>query len=331
MSRILLTGGAGFIGHHVVDYVLQNTDHEVVILDRLDLSGNLGRIQALDSVAQSPSRLKWVWHDLKAPLSEHVSREIGDIEYVLHLAASSHVDRSIEDPLSFIMDNVVGTTNLLNFARTLPNLKVFLNFSTDEVFGPAEIGVVHKENDAHRPSNPYAASKSGQESIGYAFFVTYGMPVITTHTMNNFGERQHPEKLIPKTIRSVMQGVPMPIFAHVDETGTATAIGSRFWIHCWNTASAICFLLEKGRAGESYNIIGFDELSNLEMAERIAGILGKPLIPDFVDFHSARPGHDMRYALDGSKLASMGWEPELSFDESLTRTVEFALKQPEWN
>ena len=175
-----------------------------------------------------------------------------------------------------------------------------------------------------------AASKSGQEAFGYAFFITYGLPVITTHTMNNFGERQHPEKLVPKTIRSVIQGKPMPIFASLNKKGKLEAVGSRFWIHCVNTSSACLFLLKHGVVGESYNIIGFDELTNLEIAEKVAKMIGKPLIPKFVDFHATRPGHDMRYALSGAKLKKLGWKPEVTFEESLKRTVEFSLKHPEW-
>lgn len=330
MKRVLVTGGAGFIGHHIIDYLLQKTDFEIVVLDRLDTSGDLNRIAELDSFKKSPRRVLFIWHDLKAPINEHVANVIGNVNFILHLAAASHVDRSISDPVSFAMDNVVGTANLLSFARSLGTLEKFINFSTDEVFGPAPEGYAHAEDDPHRPSNPYSASKSGQEAFGYAFFVTYGLPVITTHTMNNFGERQHPEKLVPKTIRSVIRGEPMPIFATLGKNGELEAIGSRFWIHCWNTASATLFLLENGTSGESYNIIGFDELSNLEMAEKIAMHIGKPLIPEFVDFHATRPGHDRRYALNGSKLAAMGWKPDMTFDESLEKTVSFALEHPEW-
>ena len=253
--------------------------------------------------------MKFVWHDLKAPVGESVAHACGDITHILHLAASSHVDRSIEDPMMFAMDNVVGTVNLLQYARTLKNLKMFLNFSTDEVFGPAPEGHAHGEDEAHRPSNPYSASKSGQEAFGYAYFITYGLPVVTTHTMNNFGERQHPEKLVPKTIRSVLAGTPMPIFATLGENGTLEAVGSRFWIHAWNTASAVMFLFEHGKPGESYNIIGFDELSNLAIAEKVAAIIGKPLVPEYVDFHKTRPGHDRRYTLSGEKMQKMGCRP----------------------
>lgn len=331
MKRVLITGGAGFIGHHFVEYLIWKTEWEIVVLDRLDLSGNLNRLRDLRVTPEQWKRVKFVWHDFKAPINEHVAKAIGEVSYIIHLGGSTHVDRSIEDPVLFAMDNVVGTTNMLNYARTLPALEKFINFSTDEVFGPAAPGMAHKEDAPYIPSNPYSASKAGAASMGYAFFVTYGLPIVTTYTMNNFGERQHPEKLIPKTIRSIMEGKPMPIFSQLNDKGELEAVGSRFWLHCQNTASAIFFLLDKGVSGESYNVIGFDELTNLEMAQKIAAIIGKPLIPEYVDFHKARPGHDRRYALDGSKLRDLGWSPEVDFLDSLRRTVEFALTHPEWS
>ena len=349
MRNVLVTGGAGFIGHHVVNYLLQKTDWNIVVLDRLDVSGDLNRLTDLPSF--DTSRVRFVWHDLKAPINESVSKAIGQVDDVIHLAASSHVDRSIEDPVLFAMDNVVGTTHLLYWAeKGGMNKEVkfhgidghtkesktstvytgkFINFSTDEVFGPAELGHNHKENEQHLPSNPYSASKSGQGAMGYAFYVTYGLPVITTYTMNNFGERQHPEKLVPKAIRSVLNGEEMPIFAEVVD-GTPVAVGSRFWLHAWNTASAIKFLLENGKQGESYNVVGFDEFTNLEICERVASILGKELKPKFVDFHKTRPGHDRRYALDGTKLKELGWVPEVTFEESLRRMVEFTRDNVKW-
>lgn len=329
MKRILITGGAGFIGHHIVDYLLEKTEAHVVCLDRLDVAGTLHRLTDLPQWEKQRNRVTFVWHDLKAPVNEFAARVIGEVDYILHLAASTHVDRSIEDPVGFVMDNVIGAAHLLQFARSLPALKLFVNFATDEVFGPAPKGYAFRETDAHNPSNPYAASKSGATALGNAFFVTYWLPVITTYTMNNFGERQHPEKLIPKTIRSILEQKPMPIFAALKK-GKLAAVGSRYWLHCRNTASAILFLMQKGKPGESYNIIGFDEYSNLALAKKIARIIRKPLIPQLVDFHSTRPGHDLRYALDGSKLKRMGWKPEIDFDVSLERTVRFTIDHPQW-
>lgn len=329
--KILLTGGAGFIGHHIIDYILKKTDWQIAILDRLDFSGNLNRLYELDNFEKNKKRTIFIWHDLKSEINEFIDKKIGAIDYVIHLAASTHVDRSIENPTLFAMDNVVGTTNLLNWIRKKrPQLKRFINFNTDEVFGPAPLGYKFSEDEPHKPSNPYSASKSGQGAMGYAFFITYGTPIITTYTMNNFGERQHPEKLIPKCISSIIKKEPMPIFSELTDGNVMKAVGSRFWLHCQNTASAMLYLLERGIVGESYNVIGFDERTNLEIAEKVADLIGKPLLPHFIDFHKARPGHDRRYALDGTKLKNLGWKPEISFDDSLKRTVEFTLNNPQW-
>jgi len=312
MKRILITGGAGFVGSHVVKFFLENTGWDLVIMDRLDFSGTLHRLEEVVT-PEDKKRVTFVHHDLKSPINDFVSKEIGEVDHVIHLAASSHVDRSLSDPMSFIMDNVVGTTNLLLWAKdggmrrlykSIEGMQTktgdfeyagkFLNFSTDESVGPAPEGVNHTEDAPHRPSNPYSASKAGQEDIGYAFHVSYGLPVITTRTMNNYGTMQTPEKLIPKTIRSVVEGKPMPIFAQLNDEGKLEAVGSRFWLNTKNTASAVLFLLLHGKAGEIYNIIGFDELTNLEIAEKVAFFVGKPLIPEFVDFHKTRKGNDRR-------------------------------------
>ena len=339
-KKILITGGAGFIGHHFVKFILSKTDWDIVCLDRLDFSGNLERLAEV--IVEDPSyaeRINFVFHDLKAEINQFTAKEIGsDINYIVHFAASSHVDRSITDPLSFIMDNVVGTTNLLNFARTLPALEKFINFSTDESMGVAAEGEYHKEWSPHKPSNPYAASKAGQEDIGYAFFVTYGLPVITTHTMNNFGERQHPEKLIPKAIRCTLNREKMPVFSEI-VNGQLKSVGSRVWIYTEDTCDAVHFILEKGVPGEKYNVIGFDEKTNEDVVKEVSDAIVENLKDkepvreleiEYVDFHKSRPGHDRRYALDGSKLKELGWTPKHTFKEAIKKVVEFTLSNPKW-
>ncbi|MFA5752863.1 MAG: GDP-mannose 4,6-dehydratase [Bacteroidales bacterium] len=331
MKRILLTGACGFLGAHLVSKILRDTDWEIVILDRLDISGNLNRIHMLPEYESEKTRLTFVWHDLKAPINEMNAREIGQVDYIVHMAASTHVDRSIDDPLPFVMDNVVGTTNLLQFARlTQKNLKLFLNFSTDEVFGPAAPGVYHKEGDPHNPTNPYSAAKSGQEKIGYAFFKTHNLPVINTHTMNVYGFFQLGEKFIPKCISKVLKQQPMPMYATTDDKGNVTQISSRVWIYAPHVAEAVMFLLEKATPGEEYNIIGNDEYDILTLANKIAKIVNKPLIPEFLGFYNARPGHDLAYRLSGKKIKDMGWTPSSDIDTALKETVEWYLAHPNW-
>lgn len=319
--RVLITGIAGFFGHHFLEHILRNTDWDVVGLDRLDVSGTMERIKDIECWEKERERVSFVWHDLKSPINEYVEQIIGQVDIIYHIAASSHVDRSIQDPMSFVMDNVVGTTNLLQFARTQHNIQKFFNFSTDEVFGPAPSEYLFKEDSPHNPSNPYAASKSGQEAMGKAFKITYGLPVITTRTMNLIGERQHPEKFVPMAIRKILRGEKIVI--HSDPTKTKAA--SRFWIHCRNASDALLFLTEKGEPGEEYHIVGEEEVDVLTMAKTIAGILGMPLKYEMRNFHESRPGHDMRYALSGEKMKNMGWVEPKSFHDSLRKTVEWYL------
>jgi dTDP-glucose 4,6-dehydratase len=322
-KKLLLTGGAGFVGHHVVEGVLKKTDWDIVILDRLDISGNLERLTDIDIWEEQKHRVKFVWWDLKSPLNGFIKSDIGeDVNYIWHLAASSHVDRSIEDPMSFVMDNVVGTCNLLLFAKELKKLERFIYFSTDEVFGPAPEGVDYKEWDRYRTGNPYAATKAGAEELCISFQNTYRMPILITHTMNVFGQRQHPEKFIPMTIKKVIDEDVVTIHANKDKTKS----GSRYYIHARNVCDALLFLNEKGEEGDKYNITGEREVSNLDLARIIAKVIGKPLQYEMVDFHSSRPGHDLRYALDGSKMKEMGWELPKDFVESMEDTIEWYLK-----
>ncbi len=328
MKTALVTGGAGFIGHHVIAAILKETDWNVVSLDRLDCSGNLNRLADMDIFEKYKRRIRPIFHDLRAEINSQLTAQIGPVDYILHLAASTHVDRSIQDPMLFVMDNVVGTTNVLNFARRQDRLEAMIQFSTDEVFGAAPVGVNYKEWDRYRSGNPYAASKAGAEEMAIAFENTYKLPIFVTHTMNVFGERQHPEKFIPKVIAKTLKGETVTI--HSDKTKTTS--GTRFYLHARNAASALLFLLQgkKWSPGEKYNIVGEKEVSNLEMAKFIARILGRKLQYEMVDFHSSRPGHDLRYALDGTLIDKMGWKVPIGFEKSLEKTVLWTVNNDRW-
>lgn len=336
-KRALITGGAGFIAHHFIGQILKNTDWEIITLDRLDYSGNLNRLHdlMLSFDEKVRKRVRIVHHDLKAELNPLVRSEIGEVDYVLHLAAGSHVDRSIEYPMEFVMDNVVGTCNILEFARTQNNLERFVYFSTDEVFGPAPNDIKYKENDRYNSTNPYSATKAGGEELAVAYENTYGLPVYITHTMNVFGERQHPEKYIPMCIRKIRDGESVTI--HSDSTRTIP--GSRHYIHAEDVSSAILFLLNYEGKFEptwgnakcpKFNIVGAEELNNLELAQIIAESQGKELNYELVDFHSSRPGHDLRYALDGGKMKDLGWVPAKSVRERIAEVTQWTLKNERW-
>jgi dTDP-glucose 4,6-dehydratase len=337
-KRVLLTGGAGFIAHHVVEKLLKETDWEIVTLDRLDYSGNLNRLADLlkDTDPLVRKRVEIVYHDLRAELNPQICGLLGDVNIVLHLAAGSHVDRSIEFPMEFIQDNVIGTANLLQYARTLPNLERFVYFSTDEVFGPAPKGVNYKERDRYNSTNPYSASKAAAEEICVAFENTYKMPIYITHTMNVFGERQHPEKYIPMVIRKARDGEKVTI--HSDATKTIP--GSRHYIHAKDVADGLLFLLnlegvefEKDYGGAKcpkFNLVGPEEINNLELAKLIAEAQGKELNYELIDFHSSRPGHDLRYALSGEYMKSLGWEPKISLRERIKEVVDWTLENNRW-
>jgi dTDP-glucose 4,6-dehydratase len=328
IKHILITGGVGFVGHHIVEYFLKNTNANITILDRLDVSGNINRLMCMDNWEQDKNRVKFVWHDFKAEMHNNVVLKsiIGEPDIILHVGASSHVDRSIDDPLSFVMDNVVGTCNVLNYARYLNNLQKFIYFSTDEIFGPAPNQVNYKEWDRYNCGNPYSASKAGGEELCLAFANTYKLPLSITHCMNIFGERQHPEKFIPMCIKKILTGEEVIIHANKN----LTQAGSRYYIHAKNVASAVDFIIQNGESGEKYNIVGEKEIDNLTLAKTIARILNKPINYKMVDFHSSRPGHDLRYALDGSKLKSMGWELPQDLEQSLETMVEWSLRNKNW-
>ena len=336
-KKILITGGAGFIAHHFIDKILSETDWQIITLDRLDFSGNLNRLNEIVQKYEPGERrrVKVVHHDLKAELNNEIISSIGNIDLICHLAAGSHVDRSISHPLEFVMDNVVGTANLLNYARGLNNLEKLIYFSTDEVFGPAPQNINFKENDRYNSTNPYSASKAGAEELVVAFENTYGLPAIITHTMNVFGERQSAEKYIPMVIKKVRDNETVSI--HADKTKSEA--GSRHYIYAGDVANALLFLYDYNLSNldskessikcQKFNIVGKDEINNLELAQFIAKVQNKNLNFEMVDFHSSRPGHDLRYSLDGSKMRKMGWEPKSAYNR-LEKVIHWTLENERW-
>jgi len=330
MKRLLITGGLGFVGSHIVEGVLKQTDWQIIILDKYSYAGNFNRLTDIDCWKNEKHRIKIIYHDLRAPIFSTTSQMIGEIDYIFHLAAESHVERSLQDSIPFIESNVLGTANLLEWVKhEHPKTKTFI-FSTDEVFGPASEGIFFKENDQHRPSNPYSGSKSGEEAIAFSFAHSFNLPIIITRSMNIIGERQHPEKFVPKTIRAILKNELVAIH------GVPGRISSRCWIHARNVCDALLFLVEKAIPQEAYHIVG-EERDVFYLANRISQIIrGRDLIPEkeiqYIDFHANRPGHDFRYALSGEKLAKMGWKLKSSLEDSFDKMTKWMIepKNKKW-
>lgn len=365
MKKVLITGACGFVGTHLVEHILKNTNWDITALDRFDTSGNPNRLTDMLAETQGvdTSRVKFVFWDLKSELNDQVIKQLnGPFDYIAHLAAGSHVDRSIEDPMLFFMDNCIGTVNLLNYARDSGLTKLyrtvngedkeffidgkFLYFSTDEVFGPAPMDsdVGFKEWDRLNPNNPYAAAKASAEMAVISYANTYRIPCVITNTMNIFGERQHPEKFIPLVIRKVLTGEKLMIHSNKEKTQA----GKRHYLHARNICSATVWALENGETLDGsatkgrYNVVGEIELDNLALAhlvtkfvnEWIQQKIGEDKVPlelnyELVDFHSSRPGHDLRYALDGTHLKEAGFSYPVSFESSLRKMVFWTLDRKE--
>ncbi|MFH1181017.1 MAG: GDP-mannose 4,6-dehydratase [bacterium] len=325
-KKILITGAAGFVGHHCVDHLLKNTDFNIVVLDSLNYAGEMNRIT--DSEVFSHERVKFVWHDLRAPVSRTVNKLLGDLDYCVHFAAESHVDKSLEDSVPFVQSNVLGTANLLEYFKHFqPQCKIII-FSTDEVFGPAAEGVYFKEDDSFKPSNPYSASKAGEEMIAYSFAHAFGLPISIVRSMNIVGERQFPEKFVPKTIKAILNNEKIMLHGR-----GRNDLSSRCWIHARNVADALLFLLDRAKKEEFYHIVG-EERNVLEIADWISEVIRDRKIKDdeieWVDYEIARSGHDKRYALSGEKLAKMGWQPPVDLEASVKKTVKWTLEHQKW-
>lgn len=323
-KRVLITGGLGFIGGHMVEHFIRNTEWELIIIDKLS-SATKGFDRLKCAGLLHNERIKIFTWDLCNSLSEGLIKEIGKIDIIIHLAANSHVDNSIKEPVPFVLNNIQSTLTMLEYARTLSNLTHFLYFCTDEVYGSTDLKDGFSETDRHKPTNPYSASKSCGEQLCVAYNNTYKTPVIIINCMNNMGEYQNVEKFIPKVIKSVLNNDEIEI--HCDNE---LVPGSRSYIHSRNTSDAVLFILENGEIGENYNISGEKEINNLELAQLIATYVGKPLKYKFSPNPEKRAGHDLRYALNGNKLYRLGWKVPKTFEESLKKTVEWSLKHKEW-
>jgi len=337
-KRVLLTGAGGFIGAHCVEYFLDNTDWEILALDSFRHKGTYRRLDEIENY--NPKRVKVFRHDLAAPIDHQLENLLLDrgiceekpIDYIINMASESAVERSTIDPGACVRNNVELIISMLEFARkNRPEL--FLQVSTDEVYGEATSLAGHKEWSTILPSNPYAASKAAQEALVIAYWRTYDLPIVISNCMNIIGERQDPEKFLPKLIQFIATGQEMPIYADSENS-----IGSRVYLHAKNKADALIFITDLPAARYSqgadrpdrYNICGEDELDNLEMGKLMAKIMGKELKYRLVPSESARPGYDRRYALDGSKLSGLGWKPPMKLEESLKRIAEWTVANPHW-
>jgi dTDP-glucose 4,6-dehydratase len=331
-KRVLLTGASGFVGAHILKHILKHTDWEVVCLSTFTHHGIQDRITfATEESDPELARVKVILCDLSSPISSVTSKKIGKIDYVINSASESHVDRSVNSPTPFIINNVALICNLLDWAREA-KLEKFIQISTDEVYGPYQ-NRKSIEWDPHLPSNPYSASKAAQESIAFAYWRTYNIPLIITNTMNIIGEAQGVEKFTPMVIKRLLNSEPVDI--HTYDGGK---IGSRHWIYAGNKASAIVHILKTvepllpadSNKPERFNIAGDDHFTNLQWAEMISEIMGTGLWYNLKDSSISRPGYDPSYALDDSKLRSLGWTPDYDLKQSLDSTVMWYLNNLEW-
>ncbi len=316
--KILVTGGAGFIGSNFILYWIKNhPEDQIVNLDKLTYAGNL---ENLKSVEQNPN-YKFFQGDIQDP--QMVQKALDGVETVVNFAAESHVDRSIDEPAPFISTNVLGTQVLLDGALKT-GVKRFHHISTDEVFGALDLDSKEKfnENTNYNPRSPYAASKAASDHLVRAYFTTYGLPITISNCSNNFGPYQFPEKLIPLAITNLLENKKVPVYGD--------GLYVRDWLYVDDHVKAIELILRNGKIGETYCIGGTTEdINNLVVIKKILKILGKP--ESEIEFVKDRPGHDRRYAIDWSKIKKeLGWEPQHNFDEWLEETINWYRENKEW-
>ena len=310
--HVLVTGGAGFIGSHLVDALLAEPDARVTVLDRLSAGGSRANLERHDGDA----RLKLVHGDVRDPAA--VGPLVAAADRVIHAAAQSHVDRSIDDPAGFVDTNVMGTQVVLDAVREHGTRMLMV--STDEVYGPGDPdGGLFDEDHAMHPRSPYAASKAAADLICQAYHATYGAPVTVVRGTNAYGPRQI-ERVVPTYTLNALEGRPVPVYGDGSQR--------REFLHVEDWVRAAIAVLERGEPGVIYNIGGGHELANLELARRICALAGAS--PDLVTFVADRPGHDLRYGVGADRLRSLGWAPEIGFDEGLERTVEWYREHRDW-
>ncbi|MFC6722070.1 dTDP-glucose 4,6-dehydratase [Halobacteriaceae archaeon SHR40] len=305
--HLLVTGGAGFIGSNFVHHLVDTTDHQVTTLDALTYAGDRSNLDG----TLSNDRHEFVEGDIRD--RELVTELAADADAIVNFAAESHVDRSINDTEPFVSTNVQGTQVLLDVSREV-DIERFVQISTDEVYGEILDGTF-AESDPPDPRNPYAATKASADLLAHSFYVTYDLPVVITRSSNNYGPRQHPEKLIPKFIKHAADGESLPLY------GDGSNV--REWTYVFDNCRAVERVLKEGDPGEIYNIGSGHELQNIEITRKILDEVGAS--EDLIEFVEDRPGHDQRYALDTEKIEALGWEPEWSFEQGLEETVEYYL------
>ena len=326
--NILISGGAGFIGSHLVRrFVNRYPNHNIINIDKLTYAGNL---ENLKDIENAPNYIfeKVDIVDADSVIAVFKKHQVSD---VIHLAAESHVDRSIEGPMEFVMTNVVGTVNLLNAAKDLwkSDNHVFHHVSTDEVYGSLGDEGLFTEETSYDPRSPYSASKASSDHFVRAYYHTYGLPIKISNCSNNYGSHHFPEKLIPLMILNIINKKPLPVYGKGDNV--------RDWLWVEDHASAIDKIFSDGKVGESYNVGGLNEWTNIELVKYLCKILDEKLDREkgesekLITFVKDRAGHDKRYAIDATKLErELGWKPSVKFEEGLKRTVDWYLENSDW-
>jgi len=329
MKKILITGGAGFIGSHVIRlFVNKYPDYAIVNLDSLTYAGNLENLRDIENAPN--------YSFVKGDITEEtfINQLFADQSFdaVIHLAAESHVDRSILDPLSFVKTNVIGTAVLLNAAKkSWDNMegKLFYHVSTDEVYGSLGETGFFTEETSYDPRSPYSASKASSDHLVSAYFHTYGLPMVISNCSNNYGSHQFPEKLLPLMINNIVHSKPLPVYGKGENV--------RDWLWVNDHARAIDVIFHQGKLGETYNIGGFNEWKNIDIVHLLCNIMDKKLgradgeSAKLITYVKDRAGHDMRYAIDATKLnKELGWEPSLQFEEGMDKTIDWYLANEGW-